>query len=352
MNDWVKACGFKEANIVQKRVMPIFRSGKNLVVTSPTGTGKTHAFLVPLLEKVKATGKTQAIILAPTSILSKQLFTVTESVIKALNLSVNVRHIHKKIESASDHEIIIATPYQLIDAVFKQRLFGLKSVHTVVLDEADMMLDQGFIHDLELIFSALSPNAQVGIFSATMHPALRQLLDKSFQGIKTVDLNPEMLNDQALTSKYIYVEKARRIQELPRVMGQVQPFFALVFGSTKKETEAIYAALKPIYKDIALLHGDKPPREREQILKKARKFEYQILVASDLAARGIDLPDVSHVVNVSLPSDPSYFIHRIGRTARIGKPGMQMTLYEKNDLSFFEKLKPYGYSVTLKGVRP
>jgi len=351
MEPWVHACGFKEANLVQKRVIPVLRSGKNVVVTSPTGTGKTHAFLIPLLEKIHPNGKTQAIILAPTSILSKQLFTVAESVVKALNLPIKIRHIHKKIDTASDHDVIIATPYQLIDAVFKRSLFGLKSVHTIVLDEADMMLDQGFIHDLELIFSGLSASAQVGIFSATMHPALRTLLDKSFPKIKTLDLNPELLNDQALTSKYIYVEKTRRIEELPRVMGQIQPFFALVFGSTKKETEAIYHALKPIYKDIALLHGDKPPRERDQILKKARKYEYQILVASDLAARGIDLPDVSHVINVSLPSDPSYFIHRIGRTARIGKPGMQITLYEKKDLPFFEKLKPYGYSVTLKGGR-
>lgn len=352
MNHWVKACGFKEPNRVQKRVMPIVRSGKNVVVTSPTGTGKTHAFIIPLLEKIRPNDGLQAVILAPTSILSKQLFDVAESVIQALNLEIKIRHIHKKIDTASDHEIIIATPYQLIDAVFTRSLFGLKSVHTVILDEADMMLDQGFIHDLEMIFSALKDRTQVGIFSATMHPALRHLLDRSFPGIKTVDLNPEMLNDHALTSKYIYVEKPRRISELPRIMQQIQPFFALVFGSTKKEAEAIYQTLKPLYKDIALLHGDKPPRERAQILKKARQYEYQVLVASDLAARGIDLPDVSHVINVTLPSDPSYFIHRIGRTARIGKPGMQMTLYEKKDLPFFDKLKPYGYTVNLKGERP
>ena len=351
MKNWIHACGFKEANLVQKRVMPTLESGKNVIVTSPTGTGKTHAFLIPLLAKTVPNKGLQAVILAPTSILSKQLYTVTESVIKALDLSVTVRHIHKKIDTESTHEIVIATPYQLIDAVFKQSLFGLKNVQTVILDEADMMLDQGFIHDLELIFTAVPERAQVGIFSATMHPALRRFLDRSFPGIKTLNLNPEMLNDQALTSKYVYVEKARRITELPRVMGGIQPFFALVFGSTKKEVDAIYQALKPHYKDIAILHGDVAPREREQLLKKARKYVYQVIVASDLAARGIDLPDVSHVVNVSLPTDPSYFIHRIGRTARVGKPGMQITLYEKADLEFFEKLKPYGYTVQLKGVK-
>lgn len=351
MTNWADACGFKEANLVQKRVMPVLYANKNVCVTAPTGTGKTHAFLVPLLEKVTPNQTLQALVLAPTSVLAKQLFNVAESITKALGLDVKVRHIHSHIDSLTDHEVIIATPFQIIDAVYKRHLFGLKTVQTIILDEADMMLDQGFIHDLELIFTSLNPKAQVGIFSATMHPTLVKLLNHSFQGLKMMDLNPELLSESALESRYFYVEKERRIKELPRVMKTIQPFFALVFGSSKKEVDAIYAALKPHYKDLAVLHGDKTPRERDQILKRARHFEFQILVASDLAARGIDLPDVSHVVNVSLPSDPSYFIHRIGRTARIGKPGIQMTLYEKDDLPFFEKLKPFGYSVTIKGVK-
>ena len=349
--NWAKQCGFKAPNQVQQLLIPILSSGKNVCLTSPTGTGKTHAFMVPLVSKVKPKRGLQAIILAPTSLLSKQLYNVASKILTDLDSPLTVRRLSKKASNETGHEILIATPFQLIDAVFQQALFGLKNVDTIILDEADMMLDQGFIIDLEMIFTVLKPSVQIGVFSATMHPALLPLLKKSFSPLKVIDMNPKMLSDSTLDFRLKYVEKDRRLEALDHLFKEIQPFFALVFCSTKEETILVYKHLAKSFKDIGLMHGDLKVREREQLLKKASNHKIQILVASDIAARGLDLPDISHVVNVSLPKDPSYFIHRIGRTARMGKNGVSITFYEAKEKPYFEKLKAYGFDIKQFGGR-
>lgn len=349
--NWAQKCGFDSPNQVQKLLIPILSSGKNVCFTSPTGTGKTHAFMVPLIEKIHHNKGLQAIILAPTSLLSKQLFNVALSILEHLESPLTVRRLSKKATRETGHEILIATPFQLIDAVFHQALFGLKHVTHIILDEADMMLDQGFIKDLEMIFSVLKPTVQIGVFSATMHPQLLPLLKKSFNPLKIIDMNPTLLSESHLDFKLKYVEKERRLEALDHLFKEIQPFFALVFCSTKEETMAVYKHLAKSFKDIGLMHGDLKVREREQLMKKARQHKIQILVASDIAARGLDLPDISHVINVSLPKDPSYFIHRIGRTARMGKNGTSITFYEARDKPYFEKLKTYGFDIQQFGGR-
>jgi len=349
--NWAVKCGFKAPNHVQQTIIPILESGKNVCLTSPTGTGKTHAFMVPIIQKIRPKKGLQAIILAPTSILSKQLFNVTTQILNDLESPLEVRRLSKKAFNDTSHEIIIATPFQLIDAVFNQALFGLKTVDMIILDEADMMLDQGFINELETIFNVLKDSVQIGVFSATMHPALLPLLKKSFSPLKVIDLNPKMLELSTLDFRLKYVEKNRRLEALDHLFKEIQPFFALVFCSSKEETIAVYKHLSKDFKEIGLLHGDLKVREREQLLKKAHAHKIQILVASDIAARGLDLPDISHVVNVSLPKDPSYFIHRIGRTARMGKEGISITFYEASEKPYFEKLKPYGFDIKQFGGR-
>lgn len=349
--NWATKCGFKAPNSVQNKIIPILLSGKNVCLTSPTGTGKTHAFMIPLLEKIMPKKGLQAIILAPTSLLSKQLYNVATQIMKDIESDVTVRRLSKKASQETHHEIIIATPFQLIDAVFNQALFGLKSVDMVILDEADMMLDQGFIKDLEIIFSVLKDTVQIGVFSATMHPQLLPLLKKSFIPLKVIDMNQELLSLSTLDFRLKYVEKDRRLEALDHLFKEIQPFFALVFCSTKEETITVYQHLSKTFKNIGLMHGDLKVREREQLLKKASLNKIQILVASDIAARGLDLPDISHVINVSLPKDPSYFIHRIGRTARMGKKGTSITFYEAKEKPYFEKLKPYGFDIKHYGGR-
>ena len=344
--EWLKPLGFHEMTEVQKRVIPMLTTRQHLCVTSPTGTGKTHAFLVPLLTKVTPQKGLQALILAPTSVLSKQLSEMANAFFKAMKSPLQVKHLKSHSDKQGPQEIMIATPFQILDAVTHHHTMHLKQVELVIIDEADMMLDQGFIHDLEKLFSLLK-DVQVGVFSATMHPQLMPLLKKSFQPLKIIDLNPQLLSESALKSRFVYMEKDRRIEGLLRLLNDIQPFFAIVFGSTKKEVDEIYNALTAVKKNVERLTGDLSQRERNQIITKARKYEIQYLVASDIAARGMDLPDVSHVINISLPKDPSYFIHRIGRTARIGKPGMAITFYDRDEKSYFDKLKPYGYGVDM-----
>jgi len=344
--EWLNKLGFQAMTEVQKQVIPMLEGSSHLCVTSPTGTGKTHAFLVPLISKVTKGKGLQALILAPTSVLSKQLADMASHFFKAVGSSLEVKHLKSQTDKQGPQEIMVATPFQVLDAVTHHHVMHLKNVHTVIIDEADMMLDQGFIHDLEKLFSLIK-DAQVGVFSATMHPQLMPLLKKSFQPLKVVDLNPKLLSESALKSRFLYMEKDRRIEGLLRLLNDIQPFFAIVFGSTKKEVEEIYQALKPLKKKVEMLSGDLTQRERNQIIKKARNYDIQYLVASDIAARGMDLPDVSHVINISLPKDPSYFIHRIGRTARIGKPGMAVTFYDRDEKPYFDKLKLYGFDVDI-----
>lgn len=344
--EWLHPLGFQKMTEVQKQVIPMLQARANLCVTSPTGTGKTHAFLVPLLSKVKPGKGLQALILAPTSVLSKQLSEMARDFFQAMESSLEIKHLKSHTDKQGSQEIMVATPFQVLDAVTHHHAMHLKTVRIVIIDEADMMLDQGFIHDLERLFSLIK-DAQVGVFSATMHPQLLPLLKKSFSPLKIVDLNPTLLSESALKSRFIYMEKDRRHEGLLRLLDDIQPFFAIIFGSTKKEVDEIFQILKPLKKKVEKLSGDLNQRQRNQIIKKARLYDIQYLVASDIAARGMDLPDVSHVINLSLPRDPSYFIHRIGRTARIGKPGMAVTFYDRDEKPYFDKLKLYGFTVDL-----
>ena len=335
--------GFKKPTRIQELTIPILMKEKSdIIAQAQTGTGKTAAFGLPLIEKLNDNGKIQALILTPTRELAIQVCNEinslrgknkisTISIYGGQSIEIQFKKL-KKIPS-----IVVGTPGRIIDHLKRGTLY-IGNIKYFILDEADEMLNMGFIEDIENIFSYTPSNKRVLLFSATMPYKIKKLAEKYLKNYKFVKAEPEIITE--LTEQIYYeVDNREKFDALCRIIDTNENFYGLLFCQTKVEVDRISSRLIERGYNAESLHGDLSQAQRERTLNKFRNKAVNILVATDVAARGIDIIDLTHVINYSVPQNPEIYIHRIGRTGRAGKRGKAITFVSLDELGKFEIIK-------------
>lgn len=326
----IEKMGFVETTPIQEKAIPIMMSGKDVIGQAHTGTGKTSAFGIPLVETLDfANNNVQGLILCPTRELAVQ---VTEELKMLSNGSkLNIISIYggssieRQIKALKDGtQIVVGTPGRIMDHMRRKTLV-LENVKTVVLDEADRMLDMGFQEDIKFILSHIGKERQIAMFSATM-PSQIISLAKEYQDkpeiIKVIDRE---MTVSAIEQYYLEVGEFRKLDALTKLIEYYDPNLSLVFCNTKKKVDELVPLLQKRGFLADGLHGDLTQSMRDRVMNAFRRGSLRVLVATDVAARGIDVNDIEAVFNYDVPQDSEYYVHRIGRTGRAGKSGKSFT---------------------------
>lgn len=327
----LKLKGFEEPTEIQEKVIPVLlQTELDMMGQAQTGTGKTAAFGLPILEKIKSgQNYVQAIVITPTRELAIQVAEEINSLKGKRDLQIvpiyggqSIDQQFRKLKKGID--IVVGTPGRIIDHI-KRRTLVLKNISFFVLDEADEMLNMGFIEDIEDIIKSTNLKKRFMLFSATMPKRIRDLASSYMNKYEYIKCQKENLTTDLINQIYFEVSSADKQDALCRIIDVEFGFYALIFCRTKINVNNLSQKLKDRGYDVDAIHGDISQSLRERILDKFRKKKINILVATDVAARGIDVSDLTHVINYSLPQDPESYIHRIGRTGRAGKQGTAIT---------------------------
>lgn len=343
--------GFEAASPIQGKAIPVELEGKDIIGQAQTGTGKTAAFGIPLLQKVDPKNKKlQAVVLCPTRELAIQVAEEIRNLAKYMH-GIKILPIYggqeivKQIRSLKDGvQVIIGTPGRVMDHMRRKTIkFG--QVHTVVLDEADEMLNMGFLEDMETILSELPEERQTVMFSATMPAAIADIAKKFQKDPEIVKVVKKDLTVPKVTQYYYEVKPKNKIEVMCRLLDMYAPKLSVVFCNTKRQVDELVLALQGRGYFAEGLHGDLKQIQRDRVMNGFRKGRTDILVATDVAARGIDVDDVEAVFNYDIPQDEEYYVHRIGRTGRAGREGKAFSLvvgkevYKLRDIQRYCKTK-------------
>lgn len=350
---------FVDPTDVQAKLIPVVRSGRDLVGESKTGSGKTHTFLLPIFEKLdESSDDVQVVITALSRELGTQIYQATKQIAEHSEQEIRVvnyvggtdklRQIEKL--KVSQPHIVIGTPGRIYDLV-KSGDLAIHKAHTFVVDEADMTLDMGFLDTVDKIAGSLPKDVQILVFSATIPQKLQPFLKKYLtnpvmEKIKTATVIADTIDNWLLSTKGR--DKNAQILELSKLM---QPYLAMIFVNTKERADELHSYLSSNGLKVAKIHGGIAPRERKRIMNQVKNLEFEYIVATDLAARGIDIEGVSHVINDAIPQDLSFFVHRVGRTGRNGLSGTAITLYQPSDDSDIRELEKLGINFIPKVIK-
>ena len=330
---------FVEATEVQEKLIPIVLSGRDLVGESKTGSGKTHTFLIPIFQQLNEDlDQVQAVITAPSRELATQIYQAARQIAEHSKTEVRVVNYvggtdkNRQIDKlqSSQPQIVIGTPGRIYDLV-KSGDLAIHKAGIFVVDEADMTLDMGFLETVDKIAGSLPKDLQFLVFSATIPQKLQPFLKKYLSNpvieqIKTKTVISDTIENWLISTKGR--DKNAQILEMTRLM---QPYLAMIFVNTKTRADELHSYLTANGLRVAKIHGDIAPRERKRIMNQVKNLDFEYIVATDLAARGIDIEGVSHVINDAIPQDLSFFVHRVGRTGRNGLSGIAITLYQPSD---------------------
>jgi len=350
---------FVEATPVQEKLIPVVLSGRDLVGESKTGSGKTHTFLLPIFQMLdEEADSVQAVITAPSRELAAQIYQAARQLARFSEKEIRVanyvggtdkaRQIGK-LESSQPH-IVIGTPGRIYDLVESGDL-AIHKAKTFVVDEADMTLDMGFLATVDKIAGRLPKDLQFLVFSATIPQKLQPFLKKYLSNpvieqIKTKTVIADTIENWLLSTKGR--DKNAQIYQISQLL---QPYLAMIFVNTKTRADELHSYLTAQGLKVAKIHGDIAPRERKRIMNQVKNLDFEYIVATDLAARGIDIEGVSHVINDAIPQDLSFFVHRVGRTGRNGLPGTAITLYQPSDDSDIRELEKMGIKFAPKMIK-
>lgn len=343
--------GFIEPTDIQERIIPKALKGVSLVGQSQTGTGKTHAFLLPILTKIDpSVMAVQAVITAPTRELAHQIY---HEIVRLTKFCAKGEEVQTKLFVGGTDKtrtieklkvqphIVVGTPGRVLDLVKEQALF----VHTskvMVVDEADLMIDLGFLEEVDRIASSMPTDLQMFVFSATIPEKLKPFLKKYMENPEFVQVDPKQKTAKNIEHVLIPLRHRDKIEFLHHLMNAINPFLAIIFVNTKTKADELARQLSERGIKVGLIHGDLTPRERKKMMAKIRDLEYQYIVATDLASRGIDIDGVSHVINYELPNDLNFYIHRSGRTGRGEYTGTSFIILNENDEYKVDKLENMG----------
>ena len=338
--------GYTEATPIQEAVIPLMLSGQDVIGQAQTGTGKTAAFALPILHKLdRDINGIQAIVLCPTRELAIQVARAVHEYGKFSDVRVLPvyggtpygRQIHRLKRGV---DVVVGTPGRIIDLI-QRKVLDLSQVSTVVLDEADEMLSMGFVEDIETILAQTPSQRQTTLFSATVPPPIRKLAQKYMDNPESVTIKNKQLTVAAIEQRYYLVNEEDKLAALTRLF-EVEPITsALIFARTRQGTGELANELNVRGFPAEVLNGDLSQEARERVLNRFRKTQIKVLVATDVAARGLDIDDISHVFNFDLPQDSEIYVHRVGRTGRAGRTGVAISLITPKEQWRLRKIESY-----------
>jgi ATP-dependent RNA helicase DeaD len=337
--------GFSTPTPVQAEAIPILLQGRDLIAQAPTGTGKTAAYGLPIVERLDESDlRTQAVVIVPTRELAIQVAEALHAMgarRELVTLPIYGGQPYERQLRALKRgvQVVVGTPGRVLDHLGRGTL-DLGSVRTVVLDEADEMLDMGFIEDIESILAALPAERQTALFSATIPPRVARLAEQYQREPEHISVAARQAVAPRVRQVYYEVAAAGKPEALSRILDLEEPESAIVFVRTRRDADEVAERLNGQGYIAQAIHGEINQAQRERVLDRFRKGHTQLLVATDVAARGLDIPDVSHIINYDLPPDAEGYVHRIGRTGRAGRGGEALTLVtprERRQLQFIER---------------
>jgi ATP-dependent RNA helicase DeaD len=327
--------GYEEPTPIQVQAIPILLGGQDVIGRAATGTGKTAAFALPLVQRIDPEGGVQALILAPTRELAVQVAEATHRYGSRLGVRVLAVYGGQAIdrqlrELRRGVHVVVGTPGRILDHI-RRRSLDLSRVCYVVLDEADEMLDMGFIEDIDTILEETPPDRQTALFSATFPPRIQELADKHMREPVRVTVRQEKLETPLVRQVAYVVPRPYKLEALTRILDLEAPTSAILFCRTRNEVDELTEALQVRGYRPEALHGGLNQAQRDRVMKKFRDGTADLLIATDVAARGLDVEHVSHVINYDIPQTPEVYVHRIGRTGRAGREGTAITLAQPRE---------------------
>lgn len=349
----VSVMGYEEPTPIQEQVIPLMLAGEDVFAQSQTGSGKTAAFALPILNSMSPNqGDIQCLVLTPTRELAMQGAAAFHDFGKGGNFSVlpvygGQAYARQITRLQKGVDVVVGTPGRLID-LMKKEVLDLSHVHVVVIDEADEMLSMGFIDDIKTILEATPDSRQTALFSATLPEAIRQLGSRYMRNPHSIRIEDKHMTVDTIEQRYYVVDKKQKFSALTHLFEMEDIERALVFASTKISTEQLSSTLSSRGYQAEVINGNLDQDARIRVLNRFKHNQIQVLVATDVAARGLDIEDVSHVFNYDLPREAEGYVHRIGRTGRAGKNGIAITLVTPKELWFLKRIEKFTKQEILK----
>ncbi len=336
---------YDEPTPIQEQAIPAMAAGRDVIAQAQTGTGKTAAFALPIIQRLRPENVPQALVLAPTRELAMQVAEAMFRYGKHANARVTPVYggqpIERQLRALSRGvQVVVGTPGRIMDHMRRGTL-PLDAISTVVLDEADEMLDMGFAEDIEYILQQTPASRQTALFSATMPEEVLDLAMRYTRDPQRISVVSEQLTAPRTRQVYYEVSPRDKLDALCRVLDVETPASAMIFCRTRAEADHLGESLQGRGYMAEVIHGDLSQAMRERVMKRFREGQVELLVATDVAARGLDIPDVTHVINYDVPGDPESYVHRIGRTGRAGREGLAISLItprERRQLSYIERV--------------
>ena len=340
----VKIAGFKEPSPIQEMAIPLIMEGKDLVAQAHTGTGKTAAFGLPMMDKIAKGEIERALVITPTRELATQVSDElyhlgrfagirTLTVYGGVGYGRQIALIHKGVQ------IVVATPGRLKD-LYKKGKIDSFNPEIVVLDEADEMLDMGFLDEIKEIFEYIPQTRQTLLFSATMPEPIKDLAEHILYNPEFISvIGEEETTNNVIEQRYYVINESQRDEAIVKLLETEEINKCIIFCRMKREVDRLTEHLQALGFNAAGLHGDLEQQDREVVIKAYRRGEIKIMVATDVAARGLDVKDVTHVFNYHIPFDPQSYVHRIGRTGRAGKSGQAITLVTTEEFRELQRIQ-------------
>ena len=355
----IQALYFKKPTRIQTKVIPLIEEGDDVIGQSATGSGKTHAYLLPIFNQLKLKlNRVQAVITTPSRELAYQLYNNAKQLAQYCPGTIHVadyiggtdevRQVHKLHHHQP--QIVIGTPGRILDLINQQAL----DVHTadrLVIDEADMTLDMGFLGQVDQIAGHFGKRLQMMVFSATIPQRLTPFLKRYMNHPKLVKIPVKTVINSNIHNWLISTRGKDRGKIIYRLITMGQPYLVLIFANTRERVIELTNYLRQRGLKVAMIEGGLQPRRRKRVMRQIRNLKYQFVVATDLAARGIDIPGISMVINDQIPTDLTYFIHRVGRTGRNGVQGTAITLYAPDEIKSVKAVERMGIKFQPKRIQ-
>lgn len=350
---------FEEMTQIQAEVLPQALQRKDIIGQSQTGSGKTHSFLIPIFEALETDlQQVQAIVTTPTRELAEQIYQVAQHLASFSETPIKIACYvggtdkQKSLEKlTSQPQIVIGTPGRIKDLAINERALLVHTARTFVVDEADMTLESGFLTDIDQIAGTMGKHLQMMVFSATIPQALKPFLKKYMSSPIHIHIQPRQQTAVKIEHVLYPTRHRNRTNIVGKLLHALNPYLAIIFVNTKQKASEVAKQLRSQGFKVGEIHGDLPPRTRRQMMQRIRDLDFQYIVATDIAARGIDIAGISHVINYELPNDLEFYIHRVGRTARGSLDGMAITLYDTGEEELLSQLEDRGIAFNYKELK-
>ncbi|MEG0276543.1 MAG: DEAD/DEAH box helicase [Coprobacillus sp.] len=358
VKETIQEMNFQSPTKIQKSIIPLVYKHLDIIGISQTGTGKTHAFLIPIIDMIDVEAEhVQAVITAPTRELATQIFEHAKMFMKhnkdlRISLLIGGSDKQKAIGKLSvQPHIVIGTPGRIKDLSLTEDALKITTADIFVVDEADMTLEFGYLEDIDAVISKMKDSLQMMVFSATIPQNLRPFLRKYMQSPKIVEIDEELTTTRNISHYLVPTKHRERYTVLKEVMGIIDPYICIIFCNKRTDAASLTTKLREDGYKVGEIHGDLEPRERRQMMRRVKNMEYQYIVATDIAARGLDIDGASHIINMDFPSELDFYIHRSGRCGRGQYTGECYSMYDTSNESIVHALEKKGITFEVKELK-